>query len=313
MRSSYLTGLLAVAVLAACDEPTVPEAPVMAVVPEASASSSGGVATLASGSGHMIVGGERRTFAFSATGRRDGSASGTFELHARQADSRIHGEVVCMTSFGGMAWIGGRVTDGPWEGYDAVFRVLDLGEGEKGYDDLVTLVARQAPGRAQWFCDFTPWYPDALYAVDGGISVITPGSISFSSAYSFSVDGWYTYAPCANGGEGELVTVMGDIQFLYHFNQDPAGGYHGTSEVRYQGISGVGATSGDAYQITGGGGGSWNASISGLPYTDTYTERFQVIGQGPGSDFTVHYRVHITVNANGEVTATPSDWSVECR
>ena len=40
---------------------------------------------------------------------------------------------------------------------------------------------------------------------------------------------------------------------------------------------------------------------------------FRIIGQGPGNNFLVHETFHVTINANGVVTATVDNFSVECK
>ena len=46
---------------------------------------------------------------------------------------------------------------------------------------------------------------------------------------------------------------------------------------------------------------------------DTFINNFRIIGQGPGNNYLVHQTVHLTVNANGVVTASVSNSSVECK
>jgi hypothetical protein len=50
-----------------------------------------------------------------------------------------------------------------------------------------------------------------------------------------------------------------------------------------------------------------------LPYTFTYINNFRMIGQGPGNNFLVHTTNHVTINANGEATATVDNTSTECK
>jgi hypothetical protein len=40
---------------------------------------------------------------------------------------------------------------------------------------------------------------------------------------------------------------------------------------------------------------------------------FRLIGQGSGNNLQVHQNVHITINANGTVTATVDNTSVDCK
>lgn len=40
---------------------------------------------------------------------------------------------------------------------------------------------------------------------------------------------------------------------------------------------------------------------------------FRMIGQGPGNNFAIHQNIHITVNADGEITAQVDNHRVTCR
>jgi hypothetical protein len=49
------------------------------------------------------------------------------------------------------------------------------------------------------------------------------------------------------------------------------------------------------------------------PYVSTVTDTWHVIGEGDAEDFLLHTIYHVTVLANGEVTAFIEDISSECR
>jgi hypothetical protein len=40
---------------------------------------------------------------------------------------------------------------------------------------------------------------------------------------------------------------------------------------------------------------------------------FRIIGQGTGNNFLVHETFHITVNADGTMTASVDNFSVDCK
>lgn len=309
MRTIQRMGLvLAVVFMAACDEP--PTAPEETVPP---AFAMGGVAEMAQGSGHLELAGQRRSFTFTARRGNDGSVDGSFELHARQADVRVHGSVVCMTRFGSTVWIGGTITAGDFVGQGLIFRVMDGGAGIRGVPDLISLAQAVAPGTAQAYCDAAPPVPPLTLEVDGNITVSEPGASSFTSIDRMEVDDFAVFVPCADDGNGELVLLAGSIQFLFHFNDDRAGGFHVTSEANPQGLSGLGSVTGDLYQGTGGTGGHTNGSISGFPFTDSFVNNFRIIGQGTGNDLLVHLNGQFTVNALGEVTVSHVNATSECR
>ena len=45
----------------------------------------------------------------------------------------------------------------------------------------------------------------------------------------------------------------------------------------------------------------------------TLVNRFDIIGQGPCNNFSVHETAHITVNANGTLTVFFDNFSVVCK
>lgn len=86
-----------------------------------------------------------RSFSFHAIADASGAASGRFELHARPADPdlRVHGEVICASSSGNQAWIGGRVTSASDPDYLGIFTswwVVDNGEGANAPADQISLM-----------------------------------------------------------------------------------------------------------------------------------------------------------------------------
>lgn len=114
--------------------------------------------------------------------------------------------------------------------------------------------------------------------------------------------------PCA----GELALMSGPLHVLLTATADGNGGVHLTSHFQPQGVSGVGSISGNKYQGTGVTRDETNVT-SGGAFETTFVNNFRMIGQGPGNNLLVHSTVHVTVNANGDVTATVSNVSVECK
>jgi hypothetical protein len=115
------------------------------------------------------------------------------------------------------------------------------------------------------------------------------------------------FVPCALGGAGEVVDLSGMLHELFHVVSTPGGRLQLKLHDQPQGISGTGETSGEKYQATG--------VTQQLSNTNTFTfvNNFRIIGQGPDNNFLVHELFHVTVNANGEITAFVDGTSVECR
>jgi hypothetical protein len=118
------------------------------------------------------------------------------------------------------------------------------------------------------------------------------------------------FVPCAMDGAGEWVDLSGTLHVLFHTTLNNNGGFHTKTHSQPQGVSGTGRTSGDKYQGTGVTQDNFNGNV-GSQYT--FVNNFRVIGQGPGNNFLVHQLMHVTVNANGEVTASVDNSSVECK
>jgi hypothetical protein len=117
------------------------------------------------------------------------------------------------------------------------------------------------------------------------------------------------FVPCADGGAGELVVLEGDLHLLLSITAD---GNHLSikTHAQPQGITGTGLSTGDKYQGTGV---TQDHFTTGLGETFTFVNNFRIIGEGPGNNFLVHETFHVTINANGEVTATVDNFSVECK
>jgi hypothetical protein len=95
-----------------------------------------GVVHSATGSGHLTLGDDLRTFAFSAVERSDGTVTGQALLQARLVDATGHIEIDCLNVVGNVALISGTGRDGTTR----AFAVEDNGEGGTASPDRITLV-----------------------------------------------------------------------------------------------------------------------------------------------------------------------------
>lgn len=119
------------------------------------------------------------------------------------------------------------------------------------------------------------------------------------------------FVPCANGGAGEDVDLSGTIHEQFHITINK-NRVSIKSHFQPQGVSGVGQTTGDTYRAVG-----VTQEHQSLPLTNgaanfTFINNFRIIGQGPGNNFQVHQTIHVTVNANGEVTSEVINESISC-
>jgi hypothetical protein len=85
------------------------------------------------------------------------------------------------------------------------------------------------------------------------------------------------------------------------------------SHFNAQGVSGTGETTGATYHGTGVTNDQFGGSFVNGQYQETFVNRFDFIGQGPGNNFSTHETAHVTINANGRVTTSFDNFSVNCR
>jgi hypothetical protein len=116
--------------------------------------------------------------------------------------------------------------------------------------------------------------------------------------------------PCANGGAGEEVALSGTLHDLFHITFDGSGGFHLKFHDNPQGLSGTGLTTGDKYQATGVTQSQFTGKVGS---EETFINNFRIIGQGTGNNFLLHENYHVTVNANGTLTAFVDNFRLECK
>jgi hypothetical protein len=129
--------------------------------------------------------------------------------------------------------------------------------------------------------------------------VITNAKVPFAAA---------VLIPCVP----EVVVLTGELHTLITQEVDSDGGIHIKTHFQPQGLSGVGMVTGDKYQGTGVTQEHIN-DHSSPAFEDTFVNNFRIIGQGPGNNLLVHTTFHVTVDANGVVTANVVNTSVECK
>lgn len=149
---------------------------------------------------------------------------------------------------------------------------------------------------------------------DQSVTPVAPPDAPLLAASTFTEDERFFFSlvafiPCAADGAGEFVELSGTLHALFHVTLDASGGAHVKTHFQPQGIKGIGLTTGDKYQGTGVTQDQFNARVG---ETFTYINNFRIIGQGPRNNLLIHETVHVTVNANGTVTASVENFSEEC-
>lgn len=120
------------------------------------------------------------------------------------------------------------------------------------------------------------------------------------------------FIPCADGGAGEVVDLNGPLHTLISFtiNGNNASGYF---HFQPQGITGTGETTGLKYQATGITQQSFKSSLQNGQANFTFVNNFRIIGQGPGNNYLVHETMHLTINADGTLTVSFDNLTVDCK
>ena len=120
------------------------------------------------------------------------------------------------------------------------------------------------------------------------------------------------FVPCADGGNGEVVDLIGSLHTLLSFtiNGNNVSGY---LHFQPQGISGTGEITGSKYQATGLTQQSFKSSLQNGQANNTFVNNFRIIGQGPGNNYLVHETLHFTINANGTATVFHDNFSIDCK
>jgi hypothetical protein len=118
------------------------------------------------------------------------------------------------------------------------------------------------------------------------------------------------FVPCANNGAGEIVKLTGTIHILIHTTVN-GNNFNTKYHFQPQGISGVGQTTGIKYHGSGVTQDEIKGSLKNEKYMDTYINNFKIVGDGV--NYKIHNNMHITVNANGETTASVDNFSSDCK
>lgn len=164
---------------------------------------------------------------------------------------------------------------------------------------------------ARWWGTCGALFASALLAIALSASPAYASATSFTASVKIPIQVG-VFVPCANNGAGELVVLSGTLHDLVHVTIDDQSGTHVKIHDNPQGVSGVGLTTGTMYRGTGVTLTSFNVPTGDLPLTTTFVNNFRIIGQGPDNNLLVHATFHLTINANGTVTATVDNFSVDC-
>jgi hypothetical protein len=111
-------------------------------------------------------------------------------------------------------------------------------------------------------------------------------------------------------GCGETITLSGTLLAVFTVQELGGGGLLLTSHFQPQGLRGT-SSSGIPYHGTG----LTRATTVVIPsggYTDTFVNRFHIVGTRGAPTYYVKETAHITVTRSGDVTAAFYNFSLEC-
>ena len=117
------------------------------------------------------------------------------------------------------------------------------------------------------------------------------------------------FVPCANGGAGEGVILTGILHEQFHVTEFADGTFFLKLHDQPQNIKGVGDATGAIYKATG----VTQSRFKSTGRQTTFINNFRIIGRGRGNNFLVQELMHVTVNANGQITVEFDRVRVDCK
>jgi len=119
-----------------------------------------------------------------------------------------------------------------------------------------------------------------------------------------------TIDPCS----GEYLAFDGYIHIVSRGDFDAASGVHALSVINTYQVDGVGLTTGTRYRLIGGSENTVNQHYDPdlANWSATLVQSSRLVSAGAGDNRTVQFTTHLTVAANGEITAQPIEIRVTC-
>ena len=103
----------------------------------------------------------------------------------------------------------------------------------------------------------------------------------------------------------EPLTVTGTLNFTLQAQDSPGGRAHIRRHTNLQGVSGVTQVTGTQYHLAEAHNATTNNDFTDvMPLETTQVYRYRLIGSGPDNNSTVTISFKLTINANGETTAS---------
>jgi hypothetical protein len=119
------------------------------------------------------------------------------------------------------------------------------------------------------------------------------------------------FVPCAAGGTGELVDLTGSLHLLSTLTVN-ANVVSVSTHFQPQGARGVGETTGSVYEATGVTHDRVSFQLDNGHGETSFVNNISVIGHGGAPNFRIHETTHVTMAADGTVTVSHDNVSVDC-
>ncbi|HEX8139097.1 MAG TPA: hypothetical protein VF544_16130 [Pyrinomonadaceae bacterium] len=113
--------------------------------------------------------------------------------------------------------------------------------------------------------------------------------------------------PCT----GEIIYVSGDLHVRAKLSYDARGGQHFQLAANYQGMTGIGQTTGIKYTAVSNQPIISNTITPQEEETLLLTQRF--VSAGKTENYLLDMRYHLVTNANGEMTVTVDEFKIRCK
>ncbi len=145
------------------------------------------------------------------------------------------------------------------------------------------------------------------------LAVVASGLLAVTSASATAVTERvpFDFVLAPEEGCGEAIQLSGTLLTEFSFTETSSGNVEVGFHFNPQGITGVGLTSGATYHATGETLGTTTIRANG-GISDTFVNNFKIIGEGSAPNFLETDVIHLTVNANGVVTATVDQSMIRC-
>ncbi len=141
------------------------------------------------------------------------------------------------------------------------------------------------------------------------LPLVNAASVLAASSNAAEVENHIPWGLTLTSCSGDLVTIVGDMRTLSHIHDDGTGAFHGHISGAQDG-SGVGV-SGAVYQFSNSF--SLNVNGSASPSVLSIEMSSHLNTSGPDNNTDMHTTVHLTINANGDVTVVNVDTRGGCQ